>query len=100
MKPGMMMEMINATADDLIFFTSLQELERQGYTCVAVLLEARGVASSQSTELYFTATGKLQETATDGNVYMVTHSARAWNKGNVQEAAAKALGKGCWFADR
>ena len=86
-------EMINATADDLIFFTSLQELERQGYTCVAVLLEARGVASSQSTEIYFTATGKLQETATDGNVYMVTHSARAWNKGNVQEAAAKALGK-------
>ena len=86
-------EMINATADDLIFFTSLQDLESQDYTCVAVLLEARGVASSQSTEIYFTATGKLQATATDGNVYMVTHSAKAWNKGNVQDAAAKELGK-------
>ena len=86
-------EMINATADDLIFFTSLQDLENQGYTCVAVLLEARGVASSQTTEIYFTATGKLQATATDGNVYMVTHSAKAWNKGNVQEAAAQALQK-------
>ena len=86
-------EMINATADDLIFFTSLQELESQGYTCVAVLLEARGVASSQTTEIYFTATGKLKDTATDGNVYMVTHSAKAWNKGNVQKAAAQALQK-------
>ena len=86
-------EMINATADDLIFFTSLQELESQGYTCVAVLLEARGVASSQTTEIYFTATGKLKDTATDGNVYMVTHSAKAWNKGNVQDAAAQALKK-------
>mgnify|MGYP001228146982 CR=1 FL=1 len=86
-------EMINATADNLIFFTSLEELEDQGYTCVAVLLEARGVASSQITEIYFTATGKLQDTATDGNVYMVTHSAKAWSKANVQAAAADALGK-------
>ncbi len=85
-------EMINATADDLIFFDSLEELETQGYICVAVLLEARGAASSQ-TEIYFTASGKLQENATDGNVYMVTHSARAWNKASVQTAAAGALGK-------
>lgn len=86
-------EMINATADDLIFFSSLENLEAQGYICVAVLLEARGVASSQSTEIYFTAAGKLQNTAADGSVYMVTHSAKAWSKANVQTDAAEALNK-------
>lgn len=79
--------------DDLIFFSDLGELKAQGYTCVAVLMEVRGVASSQSTEIYFTAQGSLKDTAKQGKVYMVTHSAKAWNKEDVQEAAAKALGK-------
>ena len=42
-------EMKHATADDLIFFKDLQELKDQGYICVAVLMEARGMASAQST---------------------------------------------------
>ena len=86
-------EMRQATADNLIFFTSLDELKEEGYTCVAVLMEARGVASSGSVELTFTASGNVKNTAVSGDVHMVTHSAKAWNKRDVQQAAAAALKK-------
>ena len=85
-------EMINATADDLIFFTSLEALKAAGYTCVAVLWEARGVASPQSTNCYFSLQGHVADTAQANCVYMVTHSAQAWNKANVQAAAAEYFG--------
>ena len=85
-------EMMDATADDLIFFTSLEELKAAGYTCVAVLWEARGVASSQSTNCYFSLQGHVADTAQSNCVYMVTHSAQAWNKANVQAAAAEHFG--------
>ena len=39
-------EMMETTADGLIFFSSLEELENAGYVCVAVLWEARGLASA------------------------------------------------------
>ena len=86
-------EMMQATADDLIFFSSLQELKEQDYICVGVLMEARGLASTQSTEIYFTAQGSVKDTARSGSVYMVTHSAKAWNKKDVQQAAAEYLKK-------
>ena len=81
-------EMINATADDLIFFDSLEELKAAGYTCVAVLWEARGIASPQSTNCYFSLQGHVSDTAQSNCVYMVTHSSQAWNKADVQAAAA------------
>ena len=90
--PGYDSEMINATADDLIFFTSLEALKAAGYTCVAVLWEARGVASPQSTNCYFSLQGHVADTAQANCVYMVTHSAQAWNKANVQAAAAEYFG--------
>ena len=86
-------EMMNMTADGLIFFSSLNELRSEGYTCVAVLWEARGLASSQSTNCYIELEGKVQETARSGYVYMVTHSGRAWNKENVKTEAASRLAK-------
>ena len=86
-------EMMKATADDLIFFSSLDELKEKGYTCVAVLWEARGLASAQSTNCYIGLQGKVSQNAKSGSVYMVTHSAKAWNKLNVAEAAAKYLNK-------
>ena len=86
-------EMMDATADDLIFFSSLEELQNAGYVCVAVLWEARGLASAQSTNCYFALQGHVADTAKDGAVYMVTHCAQAWNRQNVQQAAAEYLGK-------
>ena len=86
-------EMIDATADDLIFFSTLEKLKASGYTCVAVLWEARGVASAQATNCYIGLEGSVKSTAVSGGVYMVTHSARAWNKLNVQNAVAENTGK-------
>lgn len=86
-------EMMSATADDLIFFTSLEELQNTGYTCVAVLIEVRGLASAQSTNCYFALQGHVADTAQSNAVYMVTHSAMAWNKNNVRDLAAEYLDK-------
>lgn len=86
-------EMMKATADDLIFFSSLQELESSGYVCVAVLWEARGVASAQSTNCYIGLEGHVKESAIPDKVYMVTHSAKAWNKKDIREAAAQYFSK-------
>ena len=86
-------EMIKATADDLIFFSSLEELKSQGYTCVAVLGERRQVSDiAQNTPIIYLK-GYSRADAQSGGVYMVTHSAKAWNKGDVQEAAAEYLNK-------
>ena len=85
-------EMINTTADGLIFFTSLDKLKAAGYTCVAVLWEARGIASPQSTNCYFSLQGHVADTAQNNCVYMVTHSAQAWNKANVQNNVAEYFG--------
>lgn len=82
-------EMMSATADDLIFFTSLEYLQEAGYTCVAVLMEVRGLASAQSTNCYFALQGHVADTAQSNAVYMVTHSAMAWNKNNVSSLAAE-----------
>ncbi len=81
-------EMIAATADDLIFFSSLEELRSQGYTCVAVLGERRRVSSSGQNANLLYLKGRSRADAQSGGVYMVTHSGKAWNKRDVQEAAA------------
>ena len=86
-------EMMEATADNLIFFSSLDELERAGYICVAVLLESRGIVSTQTTQQIITINGTVAPDAQSGSVYMSTISNKAWNKENVQEAAAKYLDK-------
>lgn len=85
---GYDLEMMQATADDLIFFSSLEELRNQGYICVAVLWEARGLAAAQSTNCYIGLQGKVKETAQSNQVYMVTHCARAWNKQDVAQDIA------------
>lgn len=84
-------EMMETTADELIFFSSLEDLKDAGYVCVAVLWEARGLASAQSTNRYFALQGHVADTAQDGAVYMVTHSAQAWNRNDVQQNVAEYL---------
>ena len=86
-------EMIKATADDLIFFSSLEKLESEGYTCVAVLGERRQVTDIAQFTPTIYLKGYSRADAQSGGVYMVTHSAKAWNKGDVQAAAAEYLNK-------
>lgn len=83
-------EMMQSTADDLIFFSSLEELQSKGYTCVAVLCEVRQNFSSQRLKLL----GHTKKDADlNGYVFMVTDSAVAWSQADAAEAAAAYCGK-------
>ena len=87
-------EMRQATADDLIFFSSLEELRQEGYICVAVLHEMRDVKNVASAGCVTNVVGHMKpDVELVDNVFMITHSAKAWNKADVQEAAAKYLNK-------
>ncbi len=86
-------DMQEAKIDDLIYFNSLTELEAAGYTCVGVLAEARGLATTTMNHFEFLIGGKVRESCPVGYVYMVTQAARSWCKDDVKEAAALALGK-------
>lgn len=85
-------EMMQATADDLIFFSSLEELEANGYTCVAVLREYRTVNATFSSAS-INLSGKVKEGAPEGYVFMVTHSAVAWSRDSIKAATAQWCGK-------
>ena len=87
-------EMINATADDLIFFSSMKEVKARGYTCVAVLFELRGACDSSSlnTNAFIRANVTTQQSRA-GYVYMITHAANVWTKADVRDAAAAYCGK-------
>ena len=86
-------EMMEATTDDLIFFSSLDDLKDAGYTCVAVLVECRGIYSTQRTGHSLIVNGTVNPEAQSGSVYMCTFASKGWNKSDVQEAAAKYLNK-------
>lgn len=88
-------EMMQATADDLIFFSSLEELKKEGYVCVAVLIEKRAVGSTANMVGVANLYGHMKaDTQLVNNVFMITHAAKIWNKADVQESAAKYLNKG------
>ena len=82
-------EMMETTADDLLFFSSLDELKNAGYTCVAVLAECRGIYSTQRTGHSLIVNGTVNPEAKSGSVYMCTVASKGWNKSNVQEAVAE-----------
>lgn len=86
-------EMMEATTDDLIFFSSLDDLKDAGYTCVAVLVECRGIYSTQRTGHSLIVNGTVNSEAQSGSVYMCTFASKGWNKSDVQEATAKYLNK-------
>lgn len=88
-------EMMQATADDLIFFSSLEELKDQGYTCVAVLKETRKLFLEGYDTIGIRVLGKAKDTSNlDGNVFMITHSGVAWNRNDIKAAAAEWCKKG------
>ena len=81
-------EMKRATSDDLVFFRSLDELERQGYTCVGVLMEHRRLSDSY-VHLDNTLLASARRDAEPGKVYMMSHYARAWHRGDLANACAQ-----------
>ncbi len=88
-------EMMQATADNLIFFSSLDELKEQGYTCVAVLLESRRLFGEGNDSVGLRILGKSKDnSALDGNTFMITHSGVAWNRNDIKAAAVEWCKKG------
>lgn len=87
-------EMIAATADDLIFFSSMQEVKAKGYKCVAVLFELRGVCNSSTLNTNaFIRVDVTTNPELTGYVFMITHSASVWSKADVRNAAAEYVEK-------
>lgn len=88
-------EMMQATADNLIFFSSLDELKEQEYTCVAVLLESRRLFREGNDSTGLRILGKSKDNSgLDGNTFMITHSGVAWNRNDIKAAAAEWCKKG------
>ena len=88
-------DMMQATADDLIFFSSLEELKEQEYTCVAVLLESRRLFREGNDSTGLRILGKSKDNSgLDGNTFMITHSGVAWNRNDIKAAAAEWCKKG------
>ncbi len=87
-------EMINATADDLVFFESLEELQEKGYICLGLLLETRGVEDEGiQNEIGVHVHTTVKEDCIPGNVYMITHNNYVWNKSDLKELVSEYSGK-------
>ena len=80
-------EMMETEADDLIYFSSLDELESAGYTCVGVLEEVRGVRSVSEDYCFLSLDGTaINDTSNCNHVFMETIESHAWYKKDVNAA--------------
>lgn len=87
-------EMKLATADDLVFYASLDALTAAGAVPVAALSESRGVALNaemeggydRSNQLYFWLDGRIRPDTAD-ETYMVTFNYYIWTRQDVEEEA-------------
>ena len=80
-------EMMETEADDLIYFSSLDELESAGYTCVGVLEEVRGVRSASEDFCFLSLDGTaINDTSNCNHVFMETIESHAWYKKDVNAA--------------
>lgn len=86
-------EMIRTSADELVFYENLQALRDDNKVCVAILVEWRGTARTDSNHLHLYMKGTVKESAKPGKVYMVTHDAYGWTKSDVKADAASYLKK-------
>ena len=87
-------EMEQATADDLVFFSSLSELEAKGYTCVAMLCEWRGPFSKDHVKVMLYAKGKNNaQTSQAGKVYEEVESSALWTKNDLARISGISIEK-------
>ncbi len=83
-------EMIKATADDIEWYRSLEDMKADGKECVAVLMEFHNVANDLENgyktmnHLHLSVHGKIKDTVESGYVYAVTNNAVAWTKRDLK----------------
>ena len=93
-EPGYDAEMMRCTADDLIFYSSLEALRADNKTCVAALYEGRMPDDSPAFQPIMVLLGK--STSNDqliGDVFMTTSCYRVWRKQDVEAETRKYLNK-------
>lgn len=86
-------DMKNATTDELIFFPTLKALKESGYVCVALLTEWRGGSDTEFLVATYLRGSCKADSSLVGNVFMVTHESRGWNKAVLAESVAQYLDK-------
>lgn len=79
-------EMQNTREEELVYFKSVEDLKKAGYTCVAILYEIRDMKTVWRSEATSYATMHMGATVkTDsqaGSVYQTVSDLRAWNEYN------------------
>ena len=89
-------DMVNAKVEDIEFmpWSEFKPLRDEGYVCVAVLTEWRGVDVQPLTHCHMFVEGRVREKYVDsvlgeqntaGHVYMISQYGKAWKKGDVRE---------------
>lgn len=73
-------EMIAAQEEDLVYFTSLNDLIANRYTCVGYLIEVRdGLLNASDTAIYVTGIRVKNNEGLIGNTFIAVNNVRAWN---------------------
>ncbi|MCI8384201.1 MAG: DUF11 domain-containing protein [Clostridia bacterium] len=73
-------EMQNTREQDLVYFTSMFELQEEGFTCVGVLFEDRGVEGKPTYDYYYGIRTFIKETAEIGKVYQTVNDVTVWKE--------------------
>lgn len=91
-QPGYDAEMMQATPEQLIYFESLEELQRS-HVCVGVLIQKRGsVFGIGNNQMITRVNGSVNPKAKPGYVYMTAFTNRVWRLFDVADAVREVNG--------
>ena len=82
-------EMIQTTADKLVYFDTLNELKENGYTCVAVMSESKNGYITSGINISMLIPIKIKETAKPGKVYQAVSDIWIYNEGNAPDRSTQ-----------
>lgn len=86
-------EMRDATEDQLVYYDSLEALQKDGKTCVAVLLyiQGPGLLIDQKPHYGALMSAKVRNTATVNQTYSIVSTSRVWTKAMCANSAVEAV---------
>lgn len=89
-------DMLRTTADDLIWFSSLSELQEQGYVAVAVIYEQLGLTNSSKYGGYNSVShyvrGSIDKDCPVNYAYMAAVEGYIWSKADIAAATMEYFG--------
>ena len=86
-------EMRDATEDQLVYYDSLEAMQKEGKTCVAVLLyiQGPGLLIDQKPHYGALMSAKVRDTATVNQTYSIVSTSRVWTKAMCANSAVEAV---------